>query len=52
MMGDDGVGPVVLDRLLGRVGETVALVESVGDATPLLESWRAARLAHLVAAVG
>jgi len=51
MMGDDGVGPIVLDRLSGRLGETVALVESVGDATHLLESWRDARLALVVDAV-
>jgi len=51
MMGDDAVGPVVLDRLAGRVDDTIVLVESVGDATHLLESWRDARLALVVDAV-
>jgi hydrogenase maturation protease len=51
MMGDDAAGPVVLDRLSGRVRDTIALIESVGDATHLLESWRDARLALVVDAV-
>ena len=51
MMGDDAVGPVVIDRLVGRVPESVALVESVGDATHLLDTWRDARLAVVVDAV-
>ncbi|MEA3502210.1 MAG: hydrogenase maturation protease [Actinomycetota bacterium] len=51
MMGDDAVGPVVLDRLVGRLPETVALVESVGDATHLLDTWRDVRLAVVVDAV-
>ncbi|MEA2024426.1 MAG: hydrogenase maturation protease [Actinomycetota bacterium] len=48
MMGDDAVGPVVIDRLVGRLPETVALIESVGDATHLLDTWRDARLAVVV----
>lgn len=51
MMGDDAVGPVVIDRLVGRLPESVALVESVGDATHLLDTWRDARLAVVVDAV-
>jgi hydrogenase maturation protease len=51
MMSDDGVGPIVIDRLVGRLPEPVALVESVGDATHLLDTWRDARLAVVVDAV-
>lgn len=51
MMGDDAVGPVVLDRLAGRLPESVPLVESVGDATHLLDTWRDVRLAVVVDAV-
>jgi hydrogenase maturation protease len=51
VMGDDAVGPVVIDRLAGRVPSFVTLVESVGDATHLLETWRDADLAVLVDAV-
>ncbi len=51
MMGDDAVGPIVIDRLNGRLSESVALVESVGDATHLLDTWRDARLTVIVDAV-
>ena len=51
MMGDDAVGPIVIDRLIGRLPDPVALVESVGDATHLLDTWRDARLAVIVDAV-
>ena len=50
-MGDDAAGPVVIDRLGQRVPPSVALVESVGDATHLLETWRDAGLAVVVDAV-
>ena len=50
-MGDDAAGPVVIERLRGRVAPSVALVESVGDATHLLETWRDAGLAIIVDAV-
>ena len=50
-MGDDAAGPIVLDRLAGRLPYTVALVESVGDATHLLETWRDVGLAIVVDAV-
>lgn len=50
-MGDDAAGPVVIDRLGQRVPPSVALVESVGDATHLLETWRDAELAVIVDAV-
>ena len=50
-MGDDAAGPVVIDRLAGRVPQSVVLVESVGDATHLLETWRDAGLAVIVDAV-
>lgn len=51
MMGDDAVGPIVVDRLAGMLAPSVALVESVGDATHLLDTWRDARLAVVVDAV-
>lgn len=51
VMGDDAVGPIVIDRLTGRIPETVALIESVGDATHLLDTWRGAGLAVIVDAV-
>ncbi len=51
MMGDDAVGPIVIDRLNGRLPESVALVESVGDATHLLDTWRDARLTVIVDAM-
>lgn len=51
MMGDDAAGPVAVDRLEQRVPPFVALVESVGDATHLLETWRDAGLAVIVDAV-
>ena len=50
-MGDDAAGPILLDRLAGRLPEAVTLVESVGDATHLLETWRDADLAIIVDAV-
>ena len=50
-MGDDAAGPVVIDRLADRVPQSVVLVESVGDATHLLETWRDAGLAVIVDAV-
>jgi len=50
-MGDDAAGPVVIDRLAERVHPSVALIESVGDATHLLETWRDAGLAIIVDAV-
>ena len=51
VMGDDAAGPAVIDRLARRVPPSVALVESVGDATHLLETWRDARLAVVIDAV-
>jgi hydrogenase maturation protease len=50
-MGDDAAGPVVIDRLARRVPPSVELVESVGDATHLLETWRDRNLAVIVDAV-
>lgn len=50
-MGDDAAGPAVIDRLAQRVPPSVELVESVGDATHLLETWRDAGLAVIVDAV-
>lgn len=50
-MGDDAAGPIVLDRLAGRLPDAIALVESVGDATHLLETWRDVGLAVVVDAV-
>lgn len=51
VMGDDAAGPVVIDRLAGRVPDDVALVESVGDATHLLETWRGRDRAVVVDAI-
>lgn len=51
MMRDDAAGPVVLDRLAKRLPEHVGLVESVGDATHLLDTWRDVGLAIVVDAV-
>ena len=51
VMGDDAAGPAVVDRLAHRVPPSVELVESVGDATHLLETWRDAGLAVIVDAV-
>jgi hydrogenase maturation protease len=51
VMGDDAAGPVVIDRLAERVDPSVVLIESVGDATHLLETWRDAGLAVIVDAV-
>jgi hydrogenase maturation protease len=51
MMGDDAVGPIVMDQLSGRLPKSVMLVESVGDATHLLDTWRDARLTVIVDAV-
>jgi hydrogenase maturation protease len=51
MMGDDAVGPIVIDRLAGLLPDSVALVESVGDATHLLDTWRDTRLTVVVDAV-
>ena len=50
-MGDDAAGPIVIDRLASRVPAGVALVESVGDATHLLETWRDQDMAVVVDAV-
>jgi hydrogenase maturation protease len=51
VMGDDAAGPIVIDRLVGRVPDGVVLVESVGDATHLLETWRDKETVVLVDAV-
>jgi hydrogenase maturation protease len=51
MMGDDAAGPAVIDRLAGRLAPGVRLVESVGDATHLLDSWGGAQQAIVVDAV-
>ena len=37
--GDDGIGPLVIRRLLGRVPDTEALVERNGDALALIDDW-------------
>lgn len=51
MMGDDAAGPIVIDRLAGRLPDSIRLVESVGDATHLLDTWRDVGLAVVVDAV-
>jgi hydrogenase maturation protease len=51
VMGDDAAGPIVIDRLAGRVPDDVVLVESVGDATHLLETWRNVETAVVIDAV-
>jgi hydrogenase maturation protease len=48
---DDAVGPVVVDRLQGRLPDAVHLVESLGDPVSLLGWWQSASLAVVVDAV-
>lgn len=48
---DDGVGPLVLERLAGRLPEGVITIESDGDAARLLDAWEGAELAVIVEAV-
>lgn len=38
--GDDGVGPLVLEKLRQRQGHAVECFENGGDMTQLLEDWR------------
>jgi hydrogenase maturation protease len=37
--GDDGIGPLVVRRLLGRVSPDVAILERSGDALALIDDW-------------
>jgi hydrogenase maturation protease len=37
--GDDGIGPVVAERLEGRVPACIAIIERSGDALALIEDW-------------
>jgi hydrogenase maturation protease len=37
--GDDGIGPLVVRQLLGRVPANVALLERSGDALALIDDW-------------
>jgi len=45
---DDGVGPVVVQRLAAQPIRGLALVESDGDAATLIEQWRDRQLAVVV----
>lgn len=49
--GDDGAGPAVIDRLRDRVGSAVALVESDGEPSRLLDGFALADRVILVDAV-
>lgn len=40
--GDDGIGPLVVRRLAGRVSTDVVLIERTGDALALIEDWAGA----------
>lgn len=51
LRGDDAVGPVVIDRLQGRLPPAVHLIESLGDPVSLLGWWQSAALAVVVDAV-
>ncbi len=48
---DDGAGPAVLARLLGRVPGGIELLVSDGEPTRLIEAWAGAPLAVIVDAV-
>jgi hydrogenase maturation protease len=37
--GDDGIGPLVVRQLVGRVPPDVAILERTGDALALIEDW-------------
>ncbi len=37
--GDDGIGPLVVRQLLGRVSGDVSIVERSGDALALIDDW-------------
>ncbi|MEE4379723.1 MAG: hydrogenase maturation protease [Candidatus Competibacteraceae bacterium] len=48
LRGDDGCGPVVIQRLTGRIPETVTLLEHGGDGISLLQAWEGADWVILV----
>jgi hydrogenase maturation protease len=37
--GDDGIGPLVVRQLIGRVSRDVAIIERSGDALALIDDW-------------
>lgn len=37
--GDDGIGPMVVRQLVGRVSSDVAIIERSGDALALIDDW-------------
>ena len=49
--GDDGVGPVIVRRLKGRVPADVRILECGGDALTLLDEWEGFASVILVDAV-
>jgi hydrogenase maturation protease len=49
--GDDGLGPVVVARLAGRLPSTVRLLTDVDDPTLLIDAWDDVPLAVVVDAV-
>ena len=51
MRGDDAAGPIVIDRLQGRLPDSVHLVESQGDPVRLLGWWQSAGLSVVIDAV-
>jgi hydrogenase maturation protease len=48
---DDAAGPMVIDRLQGKLPSGVHLVESIGDPVSLLGWWQSAAVAVVVDAV-
>ena len=46
--GDDGIGPLVARRLIGRVPAGIAVMERTGDALALIEDWAGRDMVVLV----
>jgi hydrogenase maturation protease len=49
--GDDGFGPAVAHRLLGRVPSTVRILERSGDALAMIEDWNGIHRAIVIDAM-
>jgi hydrogenase maturation protease len=49
--GDDGIGPLVVRQLIGRVSRDVAIIERSGDALALIDDWEGRDAVILVDAV-
>lgn len=46
--GDDGIGPLVARRLIGRLPPGVAVIERTGDVLALIEDWKGSDVVVLV----